>query len=198
MGPSWPSVRPGQFPFSLVISGVAGGTREQDEDKIIAFSRSGRLGKRFPSDPGFANLFQKPDHLCRPTVRSQSYRLSSGSSVHHPWHRGSVVFRFTVARPRRRNQTRSVWMGTGPGSRHAKNLMRGTKQRKGECRTQGRLGYKNAPPLPVVTSKLAAQCSPFRRAMVRKRIGLRRKSKSRDFTSPERGVRPALASSRAI
>jgi hypothetical protein len=195
MGPSWPSVGDlANFRFSLVISGVAGGTREQDEDKIIAFSRSGRLGKRFPSDPGFANLFQKPDHLCRPTVRSQSYRLSSGSSVHHPWHRGSVVFRFTVARPRRRNQTRSVWMGTGPGSRHAKNLMRGTKQRKGECRTQGRQTRiqkctssfsRHNLPFPIPGSKLAAQCSPFRRAMIGKRIGLRRKSKSRDFTSPE-------------
>jgi hypothetical protein len=28
---------------------------------------------------------------------------------------------------------RGRWMGTGPGSRHAKNLMRGTKQRKGNA-----------------------------------------------------------------
>jgi hypothetical protein len=197
MGPSWPSVRDlANFRFSLVISGVAGGTREQDKDKIIAFSRSGRLGKGFPSDPGFAKLFQKPDHPCRPTVRkanrSQSDRLSGGSSVHHPWHRGSVVLRFTVARPRRRNQTRSV---DGNRTRIAtcqeldardetekRGMQDARETRRQKCTSSFR---HHSLPFPIPGSRLAAQCSPFRRAMIGNSIGPRRKSKSRDFTSPE-------------
>jgi hypothetical protein len=153
--------------------------------------------KDFPAIPASQNCSKNPTTRADPLFEKRTDPNPTVSRAAHP----SIIHGTEAplcsgsqSHGRGGATRRGRWMGTGPGSRHAKNLMRGTKQRKGECRTQGRQTRiqkctssfsRHNLPFPIPGSKLAAQCSPFRRAMIGKRIGLRRKSKSRDFTSPE-------------